>query len=66
MYNSFGIQSKLSRAKALAGTYNVQSVPTVFVDGKFMTASDRIGGHEKLPAAINALVDKARAERKHS
>ena len=66
MYNSFGINSKMSRAKSLAAAYNVQSVPMVFVDGKFMTASDRVGGHEKLPAAINALVEKARAERKHS
>ncbi|MDQ6619634.1 MAG: thiol:disulfide interchange protein DsbA/DsbL [Pseudomonadota bacterium] len=65
MYGSFGINGKVNRAKSLGGTYNVQSVPTVIVDGKFMTASDRVGTHAQLPAAINALVDKARAERKH-
>lgn len=64
MYNSFGINGKFNRAKAQARTYEIQSVPTVVVDGKFITASDKIGGHGQLPSAINALVDKARAERK--
>jgi len=63
MYNSFAINGKMSRAKQLAQTYNIQSVPTVIVDGKFMTASDRIGGHAQLPAAIDELIVKARAER---
>jgi len=38
-------------------------VPTVIVDGKFITASDKVGGHAQLPAAIDELVAKARAER---
>jgi thiol:disulfide interchange protein DsbA len=64
MYNSFGINGKVNRAKALGGTYRVESVPTVIVDGKFVTASDKVGTHAQLPAAINALIDKAKAERK--
>ncbi|HSS70311.1 MAG TPA: thiol:disulfide interchange protein DsbA/DsbL [Casimicrobiaceae bacterium] len=62
-YNSFAVSSKFNRAKSLAAAYNIQSVPTIVVDGKFITASDRVGTHASLPAAIDALVAKARAER---
>jgi len=63
VYGSFAVTSKFNRAKSLAGAYNIQSVPTVVVDGKFVTASDRVGTHSALPAALDALVAKARAER---
>jgi protein dithiol oxidoreductase (disulfide-forming) len=66
MYTSFGIAGKINRAKQQAQLYNIQSVPTLIVDGKFMTASDRVGGHEKIPSALDALVAKARAERPKS
>jgi protein dithiol oxidoreductase (disulfide-forming) len=62
-YSSFGIDSKFKRARAQAKTYNIQSVPTVIVDGKFVTAPDKVGSHAGMPGAINALVAKARAER---
>jgi protein dithiol oxidoreductase (disulfide-forming) len=63
VYNSFGIGGKMNRAKQLAQNYNIQSVPTVIVDGKFITASDKVGTHAQLPAAIDELIVKARAER---
>ena len=65
-YTSFGVDSKVKRALALAQTYNVQSVPTVVVDGKFITGSERVGGHAMMPAAVDALIAKARAERAKS
>ncbi len=63
IYGSFGIDSKLKRALVLAQEYNVQAVPTMIVDGKFLTSSDRIGGHGAVPAALDALIAKARTER---
>jgi len=66
MYGSFAVNSKFNRAKALAQAYNIQSVPTVVVDGKFVTASDRVGKHAALPAAIDELIAKARTERPKS
>jgi protein dithiol oxidoreductase (disulfide-forming) len=65
-YNSFGVDSKLKRAQALVQEYNVQEVPTLIVDGKFVTSSARVGGHAGAPAALDALVVKARAERPKS
>ncbi len=62
-YASFGVNSKFNRARQLAKTYNIQSVPTIIVDGKFVTAPDKVGSHAAMPGAINVLVVKARAER---
>lgn len=66
IYSSFGVDSKLKRALVLAQEYNIQSVPTIVVDGKFLTSSDRIGGHGQVPTALDTLVAKARAERPKS
>ena len=65
-YNSFGVNSKLNRARQLAKNYNVQSIPVVFVDGKFQVSSDKVGGHAAMPAAIDQLIAKARGERPKS
>jgi protein dithiol oxidoreductase (disulfide-forming) len=64
MYNSFTVASEMSKAKRQAQVFGIESVPTIIVDGKFITASDKIGGHQNVPAAIDELVAKARAERK--
>jgi thiol:disulfide interchange protein DsbA len=63
VFTSFAVDGKMKRAMQLAQAYNIQSVPTVVVDGKFITSSDRVGTHAQLPAAIDELVNKARAER---
>ena len=38
-------------------------MPLVIVDGKFVTASDKVGSHANMPSAINALIAKAKTER---
>jgi thiol:disulfide interchange protein DsbA len=63
VFASFTVAGKINRAKQLAQTYNIQSVPTVVVDGKFVTGSDRVGTHAQLPPALDELIAKARAER---
>ena len=62
VYNSFAVNSKFNRALALAQAYNIQSVPTMIVDGKYVTSSDRVGTHANLPPVLDALIAKARAE----
>lgn len=65
-YGSFGVNSKMSRARQLAKNYNVQSVPVVFVDGKFQLSAEKVGTHAAMPAAMTQLIAKARAERPKS
>ena len=64
MYNSFAIGGKVNRARAIAQAYQIQSVPAIVVDGKFVT--NRVSSHRAMPAAIDALIAKARAERPKS
>jgi len=64
MYNSFAIAGKVKRAAGDAQTYQIQSVPTIVVDGKFATY--KVAGHRAMPATIDALIAKARAERPKS
>ena len=62
-YNSFGVTSKVNRARQLAKNYNLQSIPVVFIDGKFQVSADKVGSHANMPAAMNELIAKAKAER---
>ena len=64
MYNSFGIGGKVNRARMIAQAYQVQSVPLVIVDGKYV--SNRVPSHAAIPPLIDTLVAKARAERPKS
>ena len=52
------------RAKMAAQAYQVQSVPLIVVDGKFV--SNRVASHAAMPPLIETLVAKARAERPKS
>ena len=62
-YKSFGLSGKVGRAKQVAQAYNVQSVPMLVVDGKFLVSSGSAGGHERVPAVLDAAIATARAER---
>ncbi|TMG85520.1 MAG: thiol:disulfide interchange protein DsbA/DsbL [Betaproteobacteria bacterium] len=62
VYGSFAVTSRFNRAKAVAQAYNIQSVPTMVVDGKYVTSSDRVGTHAAMPPVLDALIVKARAE----
>ena len=66
IYNSFSMSGRVNRAKQLAQAYNVQEVPLVIVDGKFVTSPGRAGTHAATPAVLTELVAKARAERPKS
>jgi protein dithiol oxidoreductase (disulfide-forming) len=66
LYNSFTMSGRINRAKQLAQAYNIQEVPTVIVDGKFLTTAARAGSHAATPVVMTELVNKARAERPKS
>jgi len=42
-WNSFGVMTKLRRLPQLVGNYKVTSVPTIVIDGKYMTSPSMVG-----------------------
>lgn len=63
MYNSFAIAGKMNRARQLAQSYAVQSVPLIVIDGKFVVSTEKVGSHAAMIPVMDALIAKARAER---
>jgi protein dithiol oxidoreductase (disulfide-forming) len=62
-YNSFGMQASLNRALQSARAFNIESVPTLIVDGKYMTNATIAGGYDRLMQVVDFLVKKSAAER---
>ncbi len=61
-YHSPSVQSRVNRAQELTQAYGVKGVPTVVVGGKYLTSNSMAGGHEALPAVVDELIAKVRAE----
>jgi thiol:disulfide interchange protein DsbA len=73
-YNSFAVMTRLKNAGRVAGTYEVNSTPTMIVDGRFLTTPALVDASNpgiprpQLNAAtlqvLDALVAQARAGKK--
>jgi thiol:disulfide interchange protein DsbA len=62
-FRSFGVRTKVERAKQLNSEYMVSSVPTVVVDGRYLTSPSMAGGEQAMLTVVNGLIDRARRER---
>ncbi len=59
--NSFGVTSKVNRAKQFAQRTGVTATPTVIVNGRFRVTATAEGGFEGMLRTIDALVARERA-----
>lgn len=64
VYNSFSVNTKANKAKQAGERYRLNSVPTLIVDGKYVTSPAMAGGNEAVMDVVNFLVEKAAGERK--
>lgn len=62
-FNSFGVRLNVEKAKRLNEAYAVNSVPTITIDGKYVTSPSLAGGEEAVVRVIDFLVQKAARER---
>jgi thiol:disulfide interchange protein DsbA len=62
-YNSFSVDAFATRAEQTARTYRIPSVPALAVDGKYLVPISDNGDFAAQLALVDALIDKARAER---
>ncbi len=54
-YDSFGVATALQRAMQLTRNYQVEGVPLMVVNGKYITDVGMAGGHSNLLALLNSL-----------
>jgi len=61
-WQSFAVDAKLRRADHLVRLYGVMGVPTLVVNGKYVTSPEMAGGEDRALQVVDFLVHKARAE----
>ncbi len=62
MYKSFGVAAKVKRANQLIEGYQVNSVPTFAVDGRFLTSPAQANGYQQTLDVVDTLIERIRAE----
>ncbi len=60
-YASFGVDSKVRQAPAIAAKYGITGVPTVIINGKYKTNGTVAGSHEKMIEVMNKLINQESA-----
>ena len=59
-YNSFGTEARIKKASNLAKKYQINSVPTIIVNGKFLTSGSYVSSYDELYSVVNLLVERER------
>jgi len=63
IYNSPQVREKLTAAHVLMQAFEIKGVPSIVVDGKFLTSARMAGGTSELIQVVQQLVELARKER---
>ena len=63
IYHSPEIQAKLAAAREMTRSYEINGVPSIVIDGKFVTSARMAGGTRELMKVVDQLVEQARKER---
>lgn len=59
-FNSFSVATNVTRGKKMVGSYKVDSVPMLAVNGRYNTSPSQAGGADQALAVTDFLVQKAR------
>lgn len=60
LYNSFGTEARVKKSSNLARKYQINSVPTIIVNGKFLTSGSYVSSYDELYSVVNLLVERER------
>jgi thiol:disulfide interchange protein DsbA len=63
-YNSFAVQNQVARVTQMSKDYALSGVPTVVVEGKYLTSGRMGSTPEDTIQTTEELIEKARKERK--
>ena len=70
IYNSFGVQSKVNRVRQLQEIYRIEGVPTIAIDGQYVTSPSIVGAtmrgqsEQAMNAATLQVMDALIAKKK--
>lgn len=62
-YNSFSVNTKVMRAAQIFRASGATGVPSLIVDGRYLTSSTLAGGNEESLKVTEYLIDKVRQEK---
>ena len=63
IYASAEVRAKVAHARDMVKTYGVHGVPSIVVDGKYLSSAQLAGGTKELVQVVDELVRQARSER---
>jgi thiol:disulfide interchange protein DsbA len=62
-YSSFSVQTKATRARQMAEAYQIDGVPTLAVNGRFVTGAAMAGSHPRALQVVDFLISEARKQK---
>ncbi len=65
-YNSFAVTAKVKGAKKYSEQGGIKTVPTLIVDGRYLTTTSMTGTHEELFKVMDFLIKKSASQRKQA
>lgn len=63
-WESFSVQTRMRKATSMAANYKIESVPSIIVNGKYLTSPSMAGGNAGVLQVVDFLVAKERAAAK--
>lgn len=60
IFHSFGINTRVNRAKELVKNYDIHATPTLAIGGKFITSPSHAQGYDQAIKVADQLLEKAR------
>ena len=64
VFQSEAVTARLANSRALTNAFEVESTPSVAVDGRYLTSSGMTGGIAQLITAVEELIKMVREERR--
>lgn len=61
-FDSFGTEIRVKKANRLARQYRITSVPTIIINGKYLTSGSFVSSYDELYGVVNLLVEKERTD----
>ena len=63
-WESFSVQTRMRKATSMAASYKVESVPSIVVNGAYLTSPSSAGGNQGLLQVLDHLIAQERTKAK--